>query len=242
MPTIQFHGFVSPTGVIGRSSGGPNTFRETGVDGVKFSFSIDDSTVWIECESSDIDRVAFNLLHMVSYCMVRGVLDAMSFAHALSMTLALDGCTKSRGKRVPLLIQEPELAKLCTVPHAEIIKLAGVERAILKHLHERNDALLHTLDSEANCAKAVEGFAQLLLPGSKAKQRWEKLRAALNLTESYVQPISDASTGPRHGAIEPQSPALISELRRRSWTVANRFLEFRKRGSVNLSNPDFPLL
>jgi amino acid transporter len=27
--------------------------------------------------------------------------------------------------------------------------------------------LLNTLDSEANCAKAVEGFAQLLLPGGK---------------------------------------------------------------------------
>jgi hypothetical protein len=242
MPTIQFHGFISPKGIIGKSSGGPNTYRETGVDGVKFFFSIDNSVVWVGCESPDIERVGFNLLHMVSYYMVRGVLDAISFTNALSITLVLDACTKSNGRKSPLVIQEPELAKICTVSHLEIIKMAGPERAILKHLHELADALLNTLNSEANCAKAVEGFAQLLLPGAKAKQRWKRLQEALNLTESYLEPISEASIGPRHGAIEPQFLLLIVEVRRRSWLVANRFLEFRKRGSVNLSDPEFPLL
>ena len=142
-----FHGFVNPSGLFGKSSGGPNTFLGIGVDRVQFSFSIDDSIVLVNCASPDIDRVGFNLLHMASYYMVRGVLDAISFANALSMTLIFDACTTSSGEKRPLLIQEPELKKLCTVPHVEIIKLAGPERAILKHLDQTPKYTLRSIAS-----------------------------------------------------------------------------------------------
>lgn len=242
MQAIQFHGFVSPREIVRRSSGGPINYHSSGVDGVVFHFKIKDSVVWIGCESTNIDDVAFNLLHLVSYYMVRGVLDAIGFTHALPMTLILDACTKSNGKRVKLRIEEPQLAVICTVPHKEIIALSVGERAILKHLHTLSEALTDTLESEANCHKAVEGFAQLLLPGGKPIPRWKKMQENLNIDEDYLKFITDLSKGPRHGTSDAQSLGYIAETRRRAWVVANRFLEFRKRGNVNLSAPDFPLL
>ena len=70
----------------------------------------------------------------------------------------------------------------------------------------------------------------------------EKLQESLNLTKEYVQFISELSAGPRHGTIDPQDPIEVMEVRRRAWVIANRFLEFRKRGSVDLSEPSFPRL
>jgi hypothetical protein len=180
------------------------SFRDASVQGVTFSFKIADSVVSVDYDASDIDGVAFNLLHLFSYYYVRGILDAVSFAHAMPLTLILDMCTKANGERIPIRIEEPELSRLCTLSEADIIGLVEKERAILKHLHDLSCSLLNTLDTEANCAKAVEGFAQLLLPGEKAKQRWRQLQKDLNLTEAYVQFISELSTGPRHGTTDPQ--------------------------------------
>jgi hypothetical protein len=244
MPITWFHGFVVPTTAIRKLSGGPGSWDDDPtLKGVIFRFNIIDSVVSVSCETKTVDQVPPILLYVWAFLTVRGALDAYSFVHGASLTLTLNECTHPDGQKMPLLFIEPDLADICTVSVRDIFDLSRSERGILKHLHDLGETISNPLDSEVNCARAVDGFARLLLPGkSKEAPRWRKLQDSLNLTEDYVKFVSALSAGPRHGTIEPQSLNDIIETRRRAWAIANRFLEFRKRGSVKLSQPEFPKL
>jgi hypothetical protein len=242
MPITLFHGLVFPPGVVTGKSGA-GSWADPIVAGVKFSFDITDSVVLAHCETHDVNQVPLKILHRYAYLMVRGALDAYSFVHGQALTFVLNDCTQPNGQREHLLVEESVLANICTVSVGDIFRLAHAEGAILKHLHDLVDTILEPLESEINCARAVDGFARLLLPGKgKDSARWQRIRAALNLSQAYITFITDLSAGPRHGSVDPQSLPDIVEARRRSWVIANRFLEFRKRGSINLAAPDFPLL
>jgi hypothetical protein len=244
MVRYVFHGIVAPLGNLQvKAEGGPTTFPVSEVAGALFSFRIDQDEVTVNCDVPRPDQILVNLMLMFSYYLVRGVMDGVLFLQGRGAVLIITRCTVP-GEMTPrdLDLYEDELEKLISISHADFITLSLNERGILKHIHDLVDCIVNPLDSELNCGRAIEGFAQLLLPGGKPPMRWARLREALNLDKTYTQPISDASAGPRHGAIEPQSLPLIVEIRRRSWTIANRFLEFRKQGSINLSDPDFPIL
>jgi hypothetical protein len=244
MPIIRFSGFVAPKGIVEKATDGPLTFPgHPQVDGVAFRFDITDSVVSVECEIDRVDRISFFILHLWSYYYVRGELDAFSFAHGVGLTLVIDTCMLPNADAKPIRQHEPELEKLCTITYPEVVQLAMNERAILKHLHDLTEALNNPLDSELNCGRAVEGFARLITPSATGDpQRWSRMHAALNTTAHYVKAITDLSKGPRHGAIEPQFLSNIADIRRRAWTIANRFLEYRKGGNAPLSAPKFPQL
>jgi hypothetical protein len=242
MPTTSFHGFVSPRGFINGSSG-QGSWDDPFVKGVTFRFDIVDSLVSVHCETQTPDQVPQGILLIWSLLITRGALDAVSFVHGAHFSLVLNEVTQPDGKRVAMLSQEKALAALCTVSLSDIHSLAHKEMGILKHLHDLSETILNPLDSEVNCGRAVDGFARLLLPGKdQGTARWQMLQKSLNLTKDYIKFVTDLSTGPRHGAIDPQSLPDIIEVRRRAWVIANRFLEFRKRGNLDLADPDFPLL
>jgi hypothetical protein len=241
MPVIQFHGIVMSDRLIGKQSG-QGSWDDPDIQGVLFSFDITDSVISVVCETQTPNQVPVAHLYLRAYLMARGCLDVLSFANGTHFAFVINEITYEDGHRDAWFFDEIRLAELCTVSVREIYGLANRERAILKHLHELSATIVNPLDSESNCHRAVEGFAQLLAPTVNEKQRWKKMQSDLNLTESYIKFITDLSKGPRHGATDPQSLPHIMEVRRRAWMIANRFLEFRKRRSDRLTAPDFPLL
>lgn len=94
-----------------------------------------------------------------------------------------------------------------------------------------------------NCCRAVEGIRLMLTPhGAGKKQGWETMRQKLNLDQSYLVFITEQSEGPRHADRSGvKSPEYTTTLER-AWTIMNRHLEFKKRGSQPLLAPDYPLL
>src|SRR6185369_14943945 len=108
MPTIRFTGFITPQGVVPQSTGEFRPINES-VKGLVIRFETDGSTVSIDCEIPAIDVIGFNLIHMYAFYTVRGVLDSVSFTHALPLTLILATCTHPNGETLPLRIQETEL-------------------------------------------------------------------------------------------------------------------------------------
>jgi len=68
------------------------------------------------------------------------------------------------------------------------------------------------------------------------------MRDNLNVSQQFLEFITDHSIGPRHGDVLDIPFSIINELIRRSWIVMNRFLEFKKRGDQKLPSSDFPLL
>jgi hypothetical protein len=94
-----------------------------------------------------------------------------------------------------------------------------------------------------NCARAIEAIGHALSPGEENdKRRWEHLRATLNLTRDYLDPLSNESKGPRHGNYFEPSQMAEPELRVRAWTVMNRFIECLKRDKSTLPSSEFPIL
>ena len=96
---------------------------------------------------------------------------------------------------------------------------------------------------EVNCARAIESLRTLLVPDDLGRTKgWPELRKALCVEESYLRSVTDASVAPRHGDKTVPEQAKGREILARAWIIMNRFLEFRKRGSVGLSRTAFPVL
>ena len=112
-------------------------------------------------------------------------------------------------------------------------------------LHWLTSTLAQPYLWQINCHLAVEGIGRLVSPNEDdTKRRWLNLRAALNLSEDYVHLISEASKGPRHANLVDifSTTIEVAEARKRSWTIMNRFLEYRRRKVVSLPEDEFPRL
>lgn len=95
-----------------------------------------------------------------------------------------------------------------------------------------------------DCARAVEGLRSLMVSaGTTRDKAWGVFQETLNIDRAYREYITSLSTGPRHGdKTQWISGPTIDEALKRSWTIMNRFLEFRKRGNERLPIRDFEML
>lgn len=71
---------------------------------------------------------------------------------------------------------------------------------------------------------------------------WAAMQAALNISESYQKWVTDLSAKPRHADRSYQTGIDVREALKRTWTIMNRFLEYRRRGNIPLTPPEFPKL
>lgn len=153
--------------------------------------------------------------------------------------------------------RQPYLANLCSVvsTHAvdkfkdvadtnfnEVLFSLCHRPELLFALHDLNLALTHKIQQPTHCARAIEGLRSYFGPEDARKNAWEEMRDSLNLSQPYVQFITDQSRGPRHGSLLDISAADSRAALERTWTIVNRFLEFRKRGDKKLPLTEFPLL
>jgi len=115
-------------------------------------------------------------------------------------------------------------------------------QGLFKILNDLVSTLARPLEWTVNCARAIEGIGHLISPSKPKPEQWEALRTNLNLSKDYLTLITNESKAPRHGQLLPVKNITLSEIRKRSWTVMDRFLTFRKIGNVPLPISDFPVL
>jgi len=93
------------------------------------------------------------------------------------------------------------------------------------------------------CQRAIERIRNSIsLNDNNENRAWKALRDSLRIERSYLDYICNASKSHRHGHLEYVDGAIMTELRKRSWIVMDRFLEYKLRGSVALPLSDFPRL
>ena len=68
------------------------------------------------------------------------------------------------------------------------------------------------------------------------------MQAALNISRPYQQWVTSLSANPRHADRSHITGANTTEALSRTWSLMNRFLEYKRRGDKPLSAPDFPVL
>jgi hypothetical protein len=146
-------------------------------------------------------------------------------------------------------MRDRELAALCTSFSADkeefdkVLDVVFTDLRLSAAIRDLTDALGIPHLIPLNCARAIETVRTLIAPkGADRKKGWPLLQQHLRLSESYVRTITDHGVGPRHGDSEYVSGEMNRIIATRTWTIMDRFLEYKKRGSVPLPETDFPLL
>jgi hypothetical protein len=123
-----------------------------------------------------------------------------------------------------------------------ILRIALSDPTIYVALIDLISSLPTAQEATVRCGRAVDAIRHHMAPQNDRKAGWPAMRDNLNLTQQYLEFITDVSKGPRHGEVKSNTFSTSQEVLNRAWTVMNRFLEFKIRGNQQLPLPEFPIL
>jgi hypothetical protein len=222
---------------------------------MKFTIRVVKSEVEIECEIERYQPEYLSHLYMRSFDLARACVDVAAFTTGISLVVHLDKFILPDGSTTSLLINDPKLAALCTaykMPATAPEDRKNLEKILLIVLGESgvfmalNDLILaNTLPhhAPANCARVLEGLRNLMTPTGMSRDKgWPIVRQNLQMDRAYLEFITGYSKGPRHGDRSHIPGDITMDIVGRTWTIMNRFLEFKKRGSQPLPLAEFPML
>jgi hypothetical protein len=179
---------------------------------------------------------------------VQGMVNLVGFHLGAGVIVCIDCWVDPLGNETEVALADPNLPQCCTAFNGtanfqEIVKLLIAEPAIHMAL---NDLILGQIFSNhalINCARAVEGIRHMIAgPGTDPRKAWPITCNALNVDRSYIQPITEYSTKPRHGNVVVVDGTIIREIAQRSWILMDRFFHYRLLQNQRLAAPQFPLL
>jgi hypothetical protein len=169
--------------------------------------------------------------------------------------VAIETFTNPVGEKSVFVPQDHSVAALCTAFNLApattkgensfntVLEIVLSDWRIFRILRELIEAITLPHESAVNCARAIEGLRHYVSPaGAPRNQTWAILRDGLKLTEPYLKMITEVSTAPRHGDPVHIPGSTTTEIVRRTWTIMNRFFEYKKRGGSSLPESDFPWL
>ena len=179
------------------------------------------------------------------------VISTYGFAKGEGLTAILETVVKPDGILYNLNPYHPRLEALVTAirPQSDggidvqpILEIALSDPTICVALVDLISSLHTAQEATVRCARAVDAIRHYMAPQNDRKAGWPAMRENLNLTQQYLEFITDASKGPRHGEVKSNTFSTSQEVLKRAWTVMNRFLEFKIRGNQRLPFPEFPIL
>jgi hypothetical protein len=215
-----------------------------------------------ECElnrTPNADEVS--LVFGRAYSIVRVLIDMYSFFTGNAVTMVFDRLVSADGEQHEWFAGDVELRPICTAYDKQPLTWFPVLREMIS-TPELQHAMADLTDcigiphlTVINCARAIEAIRNLiaeeLIPSgadrivwfkNHERQAWNHFGSLLRIEQSYTQPIISSSRGPRHGRRWTGHQLPTNQITRRGWTIMNRFLEYRKRGSTQLPLADFPIL
>ena len=204
-----------------------------------------DVSVGVEKYSEEL----FTHIFRAAYDLARAAVELVAFKQGWGLTITFSRCMLPDGVSKPIAAMQPELGALCTAfsldsDFERMLKIVLEDVLIWPVFNDLISAISGPNVAPVNCARAIEGIRHSIARGAitnRAKQ-WEMMRSVLNIDESYISLISDNSTDHRHGNRTMIRGAIVQEITSRAWVIADRFLEYRKRGSDPLPIDEFPLM
>jgi hypothetical protein len=179
------------------------------------------------------------------------IVNTYGFAQGLGLRVVLEQVKKPDGITYNIQSQRPYLQTLVSVLQSSAdggVDVRVVMGIILQNpilfiaLNDLISAVSFTPNAPLYCGRAVDAIRESIAPALDRKQGWKILRESLNLSQQYLEFITEQSKGPRHGSVVDIQFSDIHETTNRAWAVMNRFLELKKRGGATLPLPEFPLL
>ena len=212
---------------------------------ISFKVSIAASDIHVECAVPNYRDADIVELHRRAYDLCRANVSMNAFRQGVGLFVVLDRFTSPTGRQVNIMGHDGRLPPLCTAIHDDndfnTVFLSVLKEPILiRHLSDLIISISTPHEAIINCSRVIEGIKHLVAPNEDDDSKaWQQMRSALNVDKAYLTLITESSTNARHGRAERRGGLLVNEIVLRSWTVMNRFMEYRKRGNVPLESKDF---
>jgi hypothetical protein len=214
-----------------------------------------DSAFEVACILPKFEESMIGTLLARSGNLIRAFSDTVSFATGIGFTVTWDTIKRPDGVTGPIQKYNPELGDICksykfppqnTLDSAEfmrVLNLVTAEPNLMGAMMDMADTLANFHQTPTNCGRALDGIRKSIALGVEPGAAWDILQNMLRVSRPFRQFVTDRSTNPRHGDRigGPDGPT-NQEIMRRTWQIVDRFIEFRKRGSVQLPEAEFPEL
>ena len=217
--------------------------------------TIINSSIEVICNLSSFDMSMAGTLCARAGNLVRAFSDAVSFATTIGFVIVWDSLKQDDDPPLEIQHANPALVGLCKsykfpptslVENTEfenVLKLILRDPNLLGSLTDLMDTLSFHHQTPTNCGRVLDSLRRAVAPNVEVKPGWAILQSLLRISRSYQEWVTDQAKDTRHGDRESDIPAeTILEISKRTWEIVDRFIEFRKRGSVQLPEDEFPVL
>ncbi len=256
MPVVKFFGKVVPSNHYQTSlMNMPSLHFHAGDGGleVDLTITVKNSELEVNCSMATYTNSSFQLLHKIAYDFARASINLVVFSTGLSFSVFFDKMIDENEQPSAFIIHHPALGNLCTAfsitqpqPNPalnESINIIMSEPALFLALDDLVTSASHHHLLIVNAARAIEGLRHAMTPtGNSREHEWEKFRNNLNMDRKYVSLITDHSKHGRHGDNTFIPGNITEQISTRSWTIFNRFIEFRRNNNVALNISAYPML
>jgi hypothetical protein len=229
----------------------PLTSATTGLQ-IRFKVSVQDWIVNVECHLEKYGPEHFNDISNGALDYAKTLINLIGFATGIGISVVFEYAILPDGEIAPIMTSTPGLDSLCTAyglgPERSddlrsVIQMVIADRNLYKSFNDLIDTQITPHISLINGARVIESIRWMIAPNIKRDgPAWVAMRKALNVSEAYLRWITKQSKGPRHGDPSQVSASAQLEATERAWKIMNRYLEYRKRGSQPLAEPEFPEL
>lgn len=219
---------------------------------VDTSISITKGIVEVICESNLFGTDNYDgQVQLRANEVARTVINCYAFGKGMGLSVILETVIKPDGIKYNIQERRADLEPLVTVLRSGHDGGIDIKAALLILLSDptifvaMNDlisSLTQVQEAPVKCGRAIDAIRHYMAPAHDRKQGWPAMRENLNITQPYLEFITEHSKAPRHGDVKGSTFPTTREVIKRSWVVMNRFLEFKKRGDQKLPLSDFPLL
>jgi hypothetical protein len=219
-----------------------------------FRVKIGASVINIECDLDRYEATYFDELYRRATDLSRVAVNVVAFASGHGLTVVLETFIDPRGMPSIIFPTDPRMTALCTAYSLDPSRLADLgavysliltEPPLFRALNDLIESISVPHVAPVNCGRVVDGIRRMITPPTSSlttAQAWQAMHNALNVSRVYLEWISNQSTGPRHGDPTFVPGNVTMDVTLRTWTIMNRFLEYRKRSNTPLAAPEFPLL
>lgn len=244
MPKIQFQGTVHPPAVNITNIDFKIDLKMTGdCPEIRLRIRVINSQVLIDCETPG--PCSSSLLSRIGLSYVRAAINPIAFKQGIGLSAELETILFEGGETKKFFYKNDSLRQIgsFSVPVAELQQMMLSERELATALDELVEALRTPAVVAINCGRAIEGLRKIMVPIDPTRKiGWNEIQNKLNFSRGYREYITNASTQPRHGDRTELRPEVLQELLERSWTIMQRFIEYRRRGNQTLPIAEFRFL
>lgn len=205
---------------------------------------VKDSQIHVTMHLNKYRPEQIRMLYNFAFDVSRTAVELVAFTKGWGLSVGLSKFVGPDGEREIGVLMHEHLSPLCTsydLEHGfnEVWAIVQGDKELFGILNDLVASITTPHVSVVNCARAIDGIRNLI---STKKNDWAAMHKALWVDAPYLMFISEHSKGPRHGNRGYVDGPTVDTLLQRSWSVMNRFLEYRKRKGIDLPESEFPTL